>query len=49
VEGLGLGLSIVRDCADAIGAAIHLHSSPGEGSTFAVTMPVGISSRTDLR
>ena len=49
VEGLGLGLSIVRDCADAIGASIHLHSSPNEGTTFAVTMPVGSSSRTDLR
>jgi len=49
VEGLGLGLSIVRDCADAIGAAIHLHSSPSEGTTFVVTMPVGISSRTDVR
>jgi signal transduction histidine kinase len=46
VEGLGLGLSIVRDCADAIGASIHLDSSPGEGTTFAVTLPVGTSART---
>ncbi len=45
VEGLGLGLSIVRDCADAIGASIHVDSSPGEGTTFVITMPVGSSSQ----
>ena len=45
VEGLGLGLSIVRDCVEAIGASIHVDSGPGEGTTFTVTMPVGTSSR----
>jgi signal transduction histidine kinase len=44
IEGLGLGLSIVRDCADAIGASIEVASAPGEGTTFTVTMPRGTSS-----
>jgi signal transduction histidine kinase len=43
VEGLGLGLSIVRDCAEAIGASIRVDSAPGEGTTFTVRMPVGTS------
>jgi signal transduction histidine kinase len=41
VEGLGLGLSIVRDCAQAIGATVQVDASPGEGAVFTVTMPVG--------
>jgi signal transduction histidine kinase len=45
VEGLGLGLSIVRDRAEAIGASIHVDASPAEGTTFTVTMPVGACSR----
>jgi len=45
VEGLGLGLSIVRDCAEAIGASIHVEAAPGHGTTFKVTMPVGTYSR----
>jgi signal transduction histidine kinase len=45
VEGFGLGLSIVRDCAEAIGASIHVEAAPGEGTTFAVTMPRGTCAR----
>jgi signal transduction histidine kinase len=45
VEGLGLGLAIVRDCVEAIGASIHVEADPGEGTTFTVTMPVGTHSR----
>jgi len=44
VEGLGLGLSIVRDCAEAIGASIRVDARPGEGTTFTVTMPLGTCS-----
>ena len=43
--GFGLGLSIVRDCAEAIGASIHVEAAPGHGTTFKVTMPVGTYSR----
>jgi signal transduction histidine kinase len=38
-DGLGLGLTIVRDCAEAIGAAVTVDAVLGEGSTFRVTLP----------
>jgi signal transduction histidine kinase len=44
VEGLGLGLSIVRDCIDAIGASIDVTAAPNEGTTFTITLPVGTAS-----
>lgn len=44
VEGLGLGLAIVRDCVEAIGASIHVDSAPGAGTTVSVTMPLGTCS-----
>ena len=45
VEGLGLGLSIVQDCARAIGASIEVESTLGENTTFIITMPVGTYSK----
>jgi len=45
VEGLGLGLSIVQDCARAIAASIEVESTLGEGTTFTITMPVGTHSK----
>jgi signal transduction histidine kinase len=44
IEGLGLGLSIVRDCVDAIGASIDVVAAPNEGTTFTVTLPVKTAS-----
>lgn len=44
VEGLGLGLAIVRDCVEAIGVSIHVDSAPGVGTTFRVRMPFGTGS-----
>jgi signal transduction histidine kinase/DNA-binding NarL/FixJ family response regulator len=38
--GIGLGLSIVRQILDAHGCAIHLESTPGEGTTFTFSLPV---------
>lgn len=46
VDGLGLGLAIVRDCAEAIGASIKVDATPGEGTIFTITLPVGTSSTT---
>ena len=38
-EGVGLGLSISRDLARAMGGDITVHSEVGQGSVFTVTLP----------
>jgi signal transduction histidine kinase len=40
VKGSGLGLAIVRHIVDAHGGRVTLESRPGEGSTFAIHLPV---------
>jgi len=39
-SGTGLGLSIVKDCVDRHQGHISVESTPGQGSTFIVTLPV---------
>ncbi|MDI6712340.1 MAG: HAMP domain-containing sensor histidine kinase [Anaerosomatales bacterium] len=39
VEGLGLGLSLVKAYAEALGGSVSFASQLGKGSTFTVTLP----------
>ncbi len=39
-EGTGLGLAIVRQAAEAHGGTIEVESSPGQGATFRLRLPV---------
>jgi len=38
-DGVGLGLSIVRRCADVLGHRLSVHSVPGRGSRFCIEVP----------
>lgn len=40
IGGLGLGLSIADDCVRGIGGHIDVESTEGEGTVFAVTLPL---------
>jgi PAS domain S-box-containing protein len=42
-NGIGLGLAISRDLALGMGGTLTADSSPGEGSTFVLTLPRGRS------
>lgn len=46
-QGLGLGLYIVRNLANALNGTVTVRSTPGEGSTFVVSLPfVAASARS---
>ena len=39
-EGSGIGLALVKSLVDVLGGDISVYSNPGEGSTFAVELPM---------
>lgn len=46
-KGFGLGLAIVRRLCEALGSRIILHSEPGRGSQFAVSLERTLPQRAD--
>lgn len=49
VQGVGLGLAICRDIAEAHEGSIAVSSREGEGSRFVVRLPAEVGSRMPLR
>jgi two-component system, OmpR family, phosphate regulon sensor histidine kinase PhoR len=43
IQGVGLGLSVVKHVMDAHGGKILVHSTPGKGSTFTLEFPLARS------
>jgi len=39
-EGLGLGLAIVRQLSELLSVPITVHSTPGQGTVFALDLPL---------
>jgi len=44
--GLGLGLALAQKLATKLGAELQVESRPGKGSTFVLTVPLGLPAET---
>ena len=40
-KGSGLGLALVQHIAEAHGGVVRLESTPGRGSKFTISLPIG--------
>jgi signal transduction histidine kinase len=49
LQGTGLGLAIVRRVVEASGGKILVDSTPGQGSTFVMWLPLAVSSEESRR
>ncbi len=43
IAGRGMGMSVVADVIHELTGTIHLHSEPGRGSCFTLTIPVSVA------
>ncbi len=48
-QGAGLGLWIAKQLAEAVGGALRVQSTPGEGSTFTLTLEAPLGEATRMR
>ncbi len=48
-EGNGLGLALVKNILDVLGGRIEVHSDPGFGAAFTVSLPAQQASEKDAR
>ncbi|MGD9405597.1 MAG: ATP-binding protein [Anaerolineae bacterium] len=46
--GCGLGLALVKEIVEKHGGTVSVHSEPGEGSTFTVSLPISSDASTDV-
>jgi two-component system chemotaxis sensor kinase CheA len=44
VAGRGIGLDIVREVSERLGADVAVHSEPGAGTTFELVVPISLAS-----
>jgi signal transduction histidine kinase len=48
-KGSGLGLALVRHIMEAHGGSIEVASTPGEGSTFTLVLPIAVQKRPEAQ